>query len=83
MNLYVSSLAILVLANVGLAYFSRRGRHLKGDRGSAVLSNFRVEILRLFGSSSGRTANFKYTFFVVYALVVASDWLQVREAAPC
>ena len=79
MNLYASSLATLVVANVGLAYYSRRGRH-----GSAGLSSFNVEITRVFGNSSGQTvANFKYTFFLVYVLVVASDWLQVREAAQC
>lgn len=66
MDLYIASLAAWVLANVGLAYGQRSGK----DTGEKT-----ADVLRASASQTKR--NFRYRYFMVYILVVASDWLQV------
>jgi len=68
MDFYVLSLVSLVLLNACAVYYQRRVN---------VGSRVGPEEKAFDDAQTG--ANFKKRFFLVYVLVAASDWLQVRS----
>lgn len=41
-----------------------------------------LELPEIVAASKAAVSKFKWDFFLVYALAVAADWLQVRQSSP-
>ncbi|PGH14358.1 hypothetical protein AJ80_05948 [Polytolypa hystricis UAMH7299] len=82
MDIHVASLIGLILANAAVAARVRRAQQPENNKrgGATGLRSIIHNIRKVYSNSSpqdnAQNIGLGYTFFPVYALVVASDWLQ-------
>lgn len=75
MDFYSVNLAALVALNAALAYHQRK-------QTPEIIANPEDGPENKVVDNSRAIATFKNRFFLVYMLVVGSDWLQVRLTSP-
>ena len=71
MELYGIYFVALALINVAFAYHRNRVEKTTEHKESLALPS---------GDGKAASARFKWDYFSIYGLVVAADWLQVRES---
>ena len=72
MDIYKSSFGVLAILNCLLGYTSSRSDKSKPEESSDIESSKEMPV-----RSSKEAIKFQLSFFLVYTIIVAADWLQV------